>query len=1045
MPRVLTLLLIAAAAFAQTRILRHPTYANGKIAFVYQNDLWTAGEDGKNVRRLTATKAIESLPTYSPDGKWLAYTSNREGYLAVFVMPASGGESRQLTWFGGDRVVGWTPDSAKVLFVSSRDVGFGGTQSMWEIPVAGGMERRILPDRAAGGSYSPDMKRLAYNRHSVQAYRKHYRGSAAADLWVMDVDKKTYQRIEDPGYAGNFGWPMYSRDGFIYYVGDRLPSEEKVKPGSPEVMKSVFNIWKVSERGGKPAQVTHHTSGNLYFPTMAGDGKTIVYEENFGIWKLDLTSGKSSEIVIAIDAPESEPAVQTVTIDSEAESFDLSPSTRRAAIESRGRIFTVATEQGEVRRVTDTPAHDRTPRWSPDGKKIAFYSDRSGRDELWISSENGAAAKQLSNFEGEKGGYTWTPDSNSIIFGTGNKAVRVFLADRQQKVLVEGGLGVGSLQVSPDGQWLAYTMTTRESLDRAFIKPLAGGEEHAVSKKGSTRSYSLQWTPSGKKLLMLASSAGAVDTSQAVLYAITLQAEDRNPSYKGVDEEAEAAKPEVPERKPAAPVEVKIDWDRIDRRTRPVSRLSEHIAGYAVSPDSKNFAVIAGGQIYLLDEDGARQTRLTPPGAATAMQFSKDGKAIFYRSGKAIMAANTTPPLAAPAAGPGPAPRKVAFTARFTTDLREQRHSVFLEAVRMIQDRFYDKNLNGVDWAAARRQYEPLLAFVNDQEGVADLLRQMIGELNTSHSSAIAPFPAAATAAGSRPGVIHPGFDVEDDGSGFYRVSHILKAGPADRDYSRIHQGDYLISVNGTELRGGQNYWKAYRSLIGQRIELTLNAKPAREGAWSTFVAPAVDPRGLYYDEWVAERRALVDKLSGGEFAYIHLKVMSPDILAQFEEDLYEARFKKGLILDVRFNGGGNLEMELLKILNQHPYMNLVTGGPNSTVMPRPFRGFNGAMVTIQNENSGSNAEMFPEGFRRLGLGKVVGTPTPGQVLLGSEYELSDGTRLLLGHGSVHTLDGVNLENHGTAPDVLIDNLPADYAVARDAQLEKAIAVLKAR
>ncbi|MCX6628268.1 MAG: S41 family peptidase [Candidatus Solibacter sp.] len=1038
----LALIACSASAVAQTRLLHHPTYSNGKVAFVYQNDLWVSGEDGNNVRRLTATKAAEALPTFSPDGKWLAYTSNREGYLAVFVMPAEGGESRQLTWFGGDRVVGWTPDSTKVVFFSSRGIGFGGTQSLWEVPAKGGLERRILADRASLGVYSPDMKRFAYNRHSVQAYRKHYRGSAAADLWVMDVEKKTFQRIEDPGYAGNFGWPMYGRDGFIYYVGDRLPNEQQVKPGSPEVMKSVFNIWKISERGGKPVQVTKHTSGNLYFPAMAGDGRTIVYEENFGIWKLDVASGKASEIMIRIDAPESEPAVQTITVDSEMEAFDLSLSTKRAAIEAKGRIFTIATEQGEARRVTDSAFHDRTPRWSPDGRKIAFFSDRSGRDEIWLSDERASAPRQLTNYEGEKAGYTWTPDSNSIVFTTNNTAVRVFLADGKQDVVVQGGIGVGGVQVSPDGQWLAYTMTTRESLERAFIKLLAGGEEHPISKKGSTRSNSLVWTPNGKKLLMLASSAGAVDTFQAVLYAITLQVEDRNPNYKGVDEEAEAAKPEAAERKPGSAVEVKIDWDRIDRRTRQVSRLSEHITGVAVSPDSKNYAVIAGGQVYLLDEDGARQTRLSPPGAA-GMQFAKDGKTVYYRSGKAIMAATTTPPPAA-APGPGPAPRKVAFTAKFTTDMRERRRSVFLEAWRMIQDRYYDKSLNGVDWTATRRQYEPLLGFCNDQESVAELLRQMIGELNTSHSSAVAPLPPQ-TAQLARAGGSHPGFDLEEDASGFYRVSHILKNGPADRDYSRIHQGDYLLSVNGMDLRAGDNYWKAYRSATSQRFELTLNSKPAREGAWQTFVAPAVDSRTLYYDEWLAERRALVDKLSNGEFAYIHLRGMTPDILPQFEEDLYESRFKKGLILDVRFNGGGNLEMELLKILGQHPFLKLVTGPPQNNVFPRPFRGFNGSMVTIQNENSGSNAEMFPEGFRRLGLGKVVGMPTPGQVLLGSEYELSDGTRLLLGHGSVQTMDGVNLENRGTAPDVLVDNLPGDWVSGRDAQLEKAIEVLRGK
>ncbi len=1032
--------LISIGQASEALLLHAPSYHNGSITFVYQNDLWLTTELGK-ARRLTATKAIESTPRFSPDGKWIAYSSDQDGYLAVFVMATSGGEPKQLTFFGGDRVVGWTPDSRKVLFSSSRNIGFGGTQTMWEVPLAGGLEHQILADRAASGSYSPDGRRFAYNRHAPQGSRKHYRGSARADLWLMDAGSKRFTRLDGDDFQGDNAWPMYSGDGFVYFAADRLPNEKDAIPGGTAVMNSVANIWKVSERGGKPQQVTHFASGWIFFPTISGDGRMIVFERDFGIWKLEVATGKTTQIKVDIEQTQRESSVQTVVIDSEAETFDLSPSGKRAAIASRGRIFTIATEIGEVQRVTETLAHDRLPRWSPDGKKIAFLSDRSGRDEVWMSDEHGAPPKQLTNADGQKVALSWAPDSQTLFSISDDAILRINAADGRASVVVRNGIDIGTASVSPDGQWLAYATTTKENLVRTFVRSLTTGEEHPVSRKGFARSYSPTWTPNGKKLMMLVSNAGAVDRAQSVLYAITLQEETTNPNYKGIDDEAQAASAEAPSadntRRGAGKPEVKIDWQGLDRRTRQVSRLSEHINSFAVSPDSKTFAAVAGGQIYTLDEDGGRQTRLTQAGGPdlpVGMQFSKDGRTIFFKEGNGIFSIAVTPPPPPVTA----AKKKIAFQARVTLDVREQRRQIFREAWRAIKRSYYSASMNGVDWDAVGNRYEQLLPHVDDQAALAELLRIMIGELNTSHTSAFAPLPP-----GARPGNVHPGFEVEEDPAGYYRVSKVLKASPADRDYSKVKVGDFLMAVNGRELKSGDNYWQAFRSSPARSMELTLNSRPSQDGAWKTRLNPAVDPRSLYYEEWVEARRAMVDKLSNGELAYIHLRGMSPEVMPQFEEDLYEARFKKGLILDVRFNGGGNLEMELLKILVQKPYMSLVTR--KGVVFPRPFRGFYGSMAVVQNENSGSNAEMLPLGFRQLGLGPVIGVPTPGFVLLSSETVLSDGTRLLVGHGQIRTLAGQNIENHGLVPDYVVDNLPDDVLAGRDAQLEKAVAVLRSK
>ena len=285
-------------AGADTRLLRHPSYSNGKVAFSYLGSLWSANDDGTDVQRLTVNKARDIYPSFSPDGKWIAFSSNRAGNYDVYVMPAGGDKPRQLTFNSADDVaIGWTPDGSKVIFLSSRDNGvFPGVATLFEVPADGGHgTSRCTTDWGSWASYSPDGKKLAFTRHPGAWSRKHYRGSYAVDLWLTDVAGHGFTRLGDGDYKGNYLWPMYGNDGSIYFVADRLPDEKNVKYGGPEVMKSVNNIWKISDNGGEPIQVTHHTEGNLLFPSISADRRTIVYEQDHGLWKLDVETGKSSE------------------------------------------------------------------------------------------------------------------------------------------------------------------------------------------------------------------------------------------------------------------------------------------------------------------------------------------------------------------------------------------------------------------------------------------------------------------------------------------------------------------------------------------------------------------------------------------------------------------------------------------------------------------------------------------------------------------------------------------------------------------------------
>src|SRR5580704_7731758 len=380
--------------------------------------IWIVNEDGKNPERLTVNRSRNMLPRFSPDGNWIAFSSNRAGNYDVYVIPVTGGKPRQLTFHSDDdQVVGWTPDSRKIIFVSTRGDGiFPELRSLYEVPADGGMEQPVKTDWGNWASYSPDGAKMAFTRHPSEWNRQHYRGSYASDLWVEDVKANSFTKLGDPDYKGNYLWPMYGHNGEIYYVADELPNEKNIKFGGPEVMKSINNIWKISEKGGKPVQVTHHTDGNLYYPSMSADGKTIVYEDNFGLWKLDVGNGKSTEIHVDIKADLKDNNLQLVTFNNNAEGFNVSPSGRRVAVAVHGEIFTIAADRGETQRVTESPWRDQDPKWSPNGKWIAFISDRTGREEVWISDELGKDVKKLSDTDCEKGEFEWAPDSKSMLW-----------------------------------------------------------------------------------------------------------------------------------------------------------------------------------------------------------------------------------------------------------------------------------------------------------------------------------------------------------------------------------------------------------------------------------------------------------------------------------------------------------------------------------------------------------------------------------------------------------------------------------------------------
>jgi tricorn protease len=496
---LLAICLLPAAAQAQVKMLRHPTYSKGKVAFSYLGDIWVANENGSDILRLTDNTAREIYPRFSPDGNWIAFSSNRDGNYDVYVVPATGGKPKQLTFHSADdNVVGWSADGKRVMFSSVRAKGvFPNVATLFEVSVEGGTEQPIPTDWGATASYSPDGAKLAFMRHPAVWSRKHYRGAYAGDLWVMDVAAKTFNKLGDTEFKGNYLWPMYAAGGEIYFVSDRTSNEKNIKYGGPEVMQSINNIWKISDKGGAAVQVTHHTDGNLYFPSISADRKTIVYEDNFGLWKLDVASGKSTEIHIDVKSDSKENDTELVTMNNEAEGFHLSPSNRRAAIVVHGEVFTVAIDRGEPQRVTETPWREQDARWSPNGKWIAFVSDRAGRQEVWISDELGKTPKKLSDADCDKVSLVWSPDSKSLLWAGSDHTLRKVDVDSGQTDIVAKGEAGNILgpQFSPDGKWISYAKQDLMVRSHVWIKNLATGDEHMITSDQFQIAGGAKWTP----------------------------------------------------------------------------------------------------------------------------------------------------------------------------------------------------------------------------------------------------------------------------------------------------------------------------------------------------------------------------------------------------------------------------------------------------------------------------------------------------------------------------------------------------------------------
>jgi tricorn protease len=1057
---------LAAQAPAPIRFARTPHVANdGRIAFTYHDDVWVADSTGANPRRLTANVARDVGPRFSPDGRWIAFTSNRLGNDDVFVIPSAGGEPRQLTWFSGpDEVLYWAPDGTSLLITSGRG-GLPWGSPLFLLPLDGGPPAPLNAIAAYAGMLRQDGRMVAFNRVPVSGWRKGYRGNRSPDIAVMDLHSGEATEITDTDLRASRAsvadaYPMWGADGMLYFSSER---------------SGTFNLWRIPPAGGAAQPVTSYTTGGVFFPAISPDGRRIVYQHDFALWTLTVPDGRPRQLPIALAFDPKESDVELIEAESRADGFAVAPGGSHLAVDVHGEIMLVPTEDGvgEMTRVTSSPWRERNQAYAPDGKRLAYISDESGEEEVWVFDLATGTQRRLTEQASVKTDLTWAPNSEKLAYVADNRIWEVEVGDGRPRELAHNPAGGYSLlQYAPDNTWLLYTRRDADQNGDVYLFDPRSEAEYDLTPNPFMETGAAL-TPDGKTLVFTSTRDGG--TSQ--LYAVALTRLTEDPDDPLVRERNRPARPrgrggadraEAAEEAPAAAVTMAVDTVGIDRRAVQLTRGEPGVASFFLSRDGRTITFAVGGArfgfgppaaddaenagLFSVGIDG-RDRRRIAEGSFAGMVPTADRQTIYFRAPSRGTGGDGPP--GAPGGGRGfqiqrlavggpgtPRPENVRFAFAVRVDRRAEWRQIFEESWRVMKYRFYDPDMHGKDWDAIRKRYEPLLADVGSNDDVYDLANAMIGELNASHTGVRGPatreLPRVYTTR-------YLGFELEP-ANGRYRIAHIYRDGPADKEWLALAAGDYVLAIDGQDVKAGDNYWKILSTTVNPYVPVTVAKTPDGKDPVTVRIATVTSLGDVKYEEWVANNRDYVEQATDGRIAYVHIRAMNQPSLARFRDEITRFSNREGIIVDIRFNGGGNIDQELIDILERRPYefWNNRNGAP--TWGRRPRQAIAGPKVMMINWRSASDAEVTPQAFRDLGLGRIVGNPTSAAVIATGSYTLINGGTIRTPGSLVVTYDpgkpdkfGINLENFGVEPDVWVKNSPADELKQADRELEMAV------
>jgi tricorn protease len=1082
---LLSAILLAAPARTQQmpegRLLRFPDISRNQIVFSYGGDLWLASTTGGVARRITTSPGLELFPKFSPDGKWIAFTAQYDGNFNVYVMSSSGGQPRQLTWWPdigaipermgpNNQVISWTPDSKSIVFLSRHDTFNTWFGRLWKVSVDGGLPERLPLFRGGLTAYSPDGTKIAYNP-IFRNFRtwKRYRGGMMQEILIYDMANNTFQPV--PHADGTDTYPMW-HGNTIFFGSDRGPNKR-------------MNLYSYDIGSRQVRQLTHFTDFDVEWPSLGPDA--IVFQNGGWLYTYDLKSGKTTKLTIDLPGDRDLARSEWKNVAPWIESFDISPDGKRGVFEARGDVFTVPAEHGSIRNLTHTSGiWERYPTWSPDGKWVAYLSDRSGEYELYITPQNGMGQETRITTDGSMFRYppVWSPDSSKLLFA--DKDLRLWYVDIHQKKPVEIDQArygeIRDYAWSPDSQWVAYSKQASNQYGVIELYSLASGKVTPVTTD-FTNSWQPVFDPEGKYLYFLSNRdynevVGAYDADFANpkatrVYVTTLRADEPSPFAPQSDEvsvktaepkEGQGAKPAAKEKATEAkPVHIDLDGigQRIVALPMPVSNVDTLAAAkglvlYSTVPVMGLSGPLPGETPRILVFDMAKRKSSVLLAGSSRFAVSFDGKKLLYAA-----PAEGGGEEGGPAAGvfgildtaPPSAPHKVGDgqldLSGMTADIhpREEWREIYFEAWRQERDFFYSKAMNGVDWAKVRDKYAQLLPYVADRYDLTYLIGEMIGELSNSHTY---------TGGGDYPN-LHPvnvgmlGADYEvDPKTGLYRFKKIYPGqnwssslrSPLTEPGAGVKPGDYLLAINGRSLRAPVTPFERMVNTVDQNVTLTVNSRPTAEGAREVVVRPIGSELGLRELDWISTNREKVDKATGGKVGYVYLPDMSGHGLDEFVRQFFPQIRKEGIIFDVRYNGGGFVDQMILDRLRRIlAGMSSARNWESGTV---PDIVFHGAMACLTNHYAASDGDFFTYFFKFYKLGPVIGTRTWGGVRgIRGDMPLMDGGYVTRPEFALYGLDSQWLiENHGVEPDIVVRNTPDLVREGHDPQLEKAIAVV---
>ena len=1071
-------LLAALAALplsAQTKLLRFPDVHGDKVVFTYGGDLWLASTSGGLATRLTAHPGLELFAKFSPDGNWIAFTGQYDGDEQVYVIPATGGVPRQLTfypargpltprWGYDNQVYGWTPDGKSVVFRSGREYFDLGDSRLYTVAVTGGMPEALPMPKSGAGDLSPDASKVVYSP-LFRDFRtwKRYEGGWAQQLYIFDIKTHAAEKItegvrshRDPMWIG----------AKIYFSSDA---------------DGTLNLYSYDPASKKTDELTHSTKWDVRWPSTDHKNQ-IVYESDGELNILDVSTGQSKHISIQVpdDGVFFRPA--QVSAAGQIEDYQLSPKAERALFVARGDVFTAPIEKGPTRNLTDSSnAHDKWARWSPDGAKIAFISDLDGEDEVYLINQDGSAKpEQLTHgFHAMLYAPEWAPDGKRLAFSDKDGKLFVLTLDDKKTVEVARDHN-GRLRDyvwSHDGGHLAFTLTNLNGLRSLYVWSAGDAQVHRVTSD----LFNLgdpAWDPDGNYLYYIADHDFQPALSQiefdyatdrgAGIFALALRKDVKNPfppesdevtiskegektADKGKPEEKKDEKPEKAEEKKKE--YMRIDFEGLGDRVTRVPIEGDNYNGLAVT---KEFLVYGREGTPFYGRDSYPQSALllyslkdrkesTLAENLRGFTVSDDGKKVLVRSEREFKLYDVKPE--------GKSNPKTVSTAGLMVDRVPQQEwtEIFNEVWRRYRDFFYAKNMNGYDWEALRQQYGTLVPFVAHRSDLNYILGEMVSELNASHSY----IEGGDYDMPKRPQVALPGARIElDRAAGRYRISKIyggqneeeLYRSPLTEVGVDAREGDYILAIDGEDLTANKNPYQLLLNKANRPVQLTLNAKPSADGARKVSYKPITTERNLIYLDWVAHNREAVSKATNGRVGYIHIPDMGAAGIREFIKFYYPQIRKDALVVDVRGNGGGNISQMLIQRLHRQ-LLGTDFDRVSDDTGTYPAQTFYGPMVCLINETSASDGDIFPYMFRQAGIGPLIGKRTWGGVVgISGRGPLLDGGTVFVPEFATASVEGKYvIEGHGVDPDIVVENDPAAVISGRDAQLERGIAeVMKA-